>query len=133
MEDKDLLQAHPLPYRVYPGNRIIVTVGQKKTLLRWTPDQYRRYMVMQEARRRKFDEETKKVTNQEVLEIVRVDRYDVLEIVFNPDRDKVEFSREELEAAFDHNHAGHIAQIWLQELLTPELHPNDPARGPALV
>jgi|GEM_PF-3408207 len=124
--DQELLNAKPLPYRIYPGKRIVVTIGGQKTLLRCTVDQFRRYQALS---RQRVDRTLPKET-EEILEVVRLDRYAILEIAFNPSPDKVDFTREELEKGLDHNHAGHLAGMWIQELLHPELDPRDPILAP---
>jgi len=140
IEDTELLQ-DSIPYRVYSANRIIVTVGKKKVLLRWTPSQYARYLDLIDRRRQASEdrtaEEEKAVeagltpaprNTREVLTKVVADRFEVLEIAFNPDPDTIAFSREELAANLDHNHAGHLVELWTFELFNPGEGPNGVAR-----
>ncbi|HOT30129.1 MAG TPA: hypothetical protein PLU72_18270 [Candidatus Ozemobacteraceae bacterium] len=126
--DQDLLNQNKLPYRVYPGNRIIVTIGEKAILLKWTADQYRRYLDLIAAQKdRKLPDSAVGVLRQ-----VPLDRLDILEIACNPKCDQIDVTREEL-ATLDMNHQGHIAEMWSQEMLNPGLAPNDPARAPGVV
>jgi len=127
MTDQELLNQHKLPYRVYPGNRIIVTLGEKSILLRWTPDQYRRYLDLIESQKAR----TMPGNTVGVLQQISVDRLDLLEVAFNPKPDCIEVTRDQIET-LDLNHQGHIAEFWAQELLSPGLSPNDPARAPGV-
>ncbi len=128
MTDQELLNQNKLPYRVYPGNRIIVTIGEKSILLKWTADQYRRYLDLIAAQKvRKMPDNTVGVLQQ-----VSLDRLDILEIACNPKCDRIDVTRDEF-AVLDMNHQGHIAEMWSQEMLNPGLAPNDPARAPGVV
>jgi len=126
--DQELLNQNKLPYRVYPGNRIVVTIGEKAILLKWTVDQYRRYLDLIAAQKdRKLPDSAVGVLRQ-----VPLDRLDILEIACNPMCDRIDVTRDEL-ATLDMNHQGHIAEMWSQEMLNPGLAPNDPARAPGVV
>lgn len=127
MNDQELLNQRPLPYKVYPGKRIIVTLGGKKVVMRWTPSQRKRYFELMDSKNTRI-QETK--TLVETLTVQADFRLDILEIALNPRPDAVEFTKEDLENNLDLNEQGHLANLWANELLLPELNPQDPALTP---
>lgn len=121
-----LLEQNPLPYRVYPGKRIIITIGGKTALLRWTPSQRKRYLAYVKEREEAI---AKAETVADRLEMLHLNRVKLLEIALNPCHDKVNYTADDIET-LDVNVIGHLATLWADELMNPQLSPLDPALAP---
>jgi len=125
-DDSNLLSEHPLPYKVYSGKRMVVTIGGRSTLLRFTPSQQKRHRELMKARDEQLDKAEKVIDR---IDMISVNQVKTLEIALNPRPDKIEFTKEDIET-LDSNHIGHIAAFWTNEMLAPSLSPLDPALTP---